>query len=338
VAEEEPVSLVSVLATGGTVASRADGSGGATAQDAGADLVARLDLSGVDVRVRDVVRVGSYRMTLERVHALTRAVAGELGDPDVAGVVVTHGTDTTEETAFFLDLFHDDPRPVVLTGAQRPADAPDSDGPRNVADAIRVAADPGARGLGVLIAFGGQLFPARGTRKSATLAADAFTNPYGGALGWVHGTEIGVVTQPRRGRALDLAALDLAAFAATGVRVDVVACHPDADGTALRAFAGAGARGLVLEATGAGNANPEVCAAVGELTAAGVVVVTSTRVASGPVAALYGDGGGVDLLAAGAVPSGLLRPSQARMLLAALLGVHRDPDTVRTAFAESVRG
>lgn len=92
------------------------------------------------------------------------------------------------------------------------------------------------------------------------------------------------------------------------------------------------------EATGAGNANPEICAAVRQLTAAGIVVVTSTRVASGPVTAIYGDGGGVDLQAAGAVPSGLLRPSQARMLLAALLGTHRDPYVVRAAFARSATG
>ena len=116
-------------------------------------------------------------MTLDRVHTLAQAVAAELRDPDVTGVVVTHGTDTTEETAFFLDLFHDDARPVVVTGAQRAADAPDSDGPRNLAtrSPSRRAAD--TRGLGVLIGFGGQLFPARGTRKSHTLAADTFTNP-----------------------------------------------------------------------------------------------------------------------------------------------------------------
>ena len=98
------------------------------------------------------------------------------------------------------------------------------------------------------------------------------------------------------------------------------------------AFAAAGARGIVLEGTGAGNANPAVVAAVQELVADGVVVVTSTRVQAGRVAALYGNGGGADLLAAGAVPSGLLRPSQARVLLAALLGVHRDPATVRAGF------
>ena len=134
--------LVTVLATGGTIASRTDARGGATAQDAGADLVARLDLpAGVEVRVRDVFRVGGFRMTLDRVHELARAVAAELRDDAVAGVVVTHGTDTTEETAYFLDLFHGDPRPVVVTGAQRAADAPDTDGPRNLADAVTAAAD-----------------------------------------------------------------------------------------------------------------------------------------------------------------------------------------------------
>jgi L-asparaginase len=323
------VPLVTVLATGGTIASRSGDTGGSTAQDAGADLVARLDLPGnVEVRVRDVFRLGSFRITLDRVHELARAVATELRDDRVDGVVVTHGTDTTEESAFFLDLFHADPRPVILTGAQRAADATDSDGPRNLTDAVTAAAAPATRGLGVLIGFGGQLFPARGTRKTHTLAADTFTNPMGGPLGWVHGGDVGVVTQPRRRPALELAAFDPA-----GVRVDVVPTYADADATALRACVDAGARGIVLEATGAGNANPAICGAVAEVMAAGVVVVTSTRVAAGPVAAIYGDGGGVDLLVAGAVPSGLLRPSQARILLAALLGTHRDPATVRQAFA-----
>jgi len=324
------VPIVTVLATGGTIASRSGDKRGATARDAGADLVGRLLLPiDVEVRVHDVFRVGGFRMTLDRVHELARAVSAALADERVDGVVVTHGTDTTEETAFFLDLFHGDPRPVVVTGAQRAADAPDSDGPRNLTDAVTAAAAPVTRGLGVLIGFGGRLFPARGTRKTHTLAADTFTNPSGGPLGWVNGGEVGVVSSPRRGPALDLNAFDPA-----GVRVDVVPTYPDADATALRACVDAGARGVVLEATGAGNANPAICDAVAGVTAAGVVVVTSTRVAAGPVAAIYGDGGGVDLLAAGAVPSGLLRPSQARILLAALLGVNHDADVVRQAFAQ----
>jgi L-asparaginase len=328
------VPLVTVLATGGTIASRADAGGAATAQDDGADLVARLDQPpGFDLRVRDIFRVGSYRMTLDRQHELARAVAAELRDGRVDGVVVTHGTDTTEESAFFLDLFAADARPVVVTGAQRAADASDGDGPRNLTDAVTVAAAPAARDLGVLIGFGGQLFPASGTVKVHTLAPAAFANPSGGPVGWVHGGDVGIVARPRRRPALDLDAFDPA-----GVRVDVVPTYPDADATALRACVDAGARGIVLEATGAGNANPVICAAVAEVVAAGVVVVTSTRVAAGPVAAIYGDGGGIDLVRAGAVLSGLLRPPQARVLLAALLGLHGDPGTVRRAFAEHTDG
>ncbi len=321
--------LVTVLATGGTIATRADARGVGTAQDGGADLVARLDLPpGVRVEVEDVLRVGSYLMTLQRVHTLAVRAAEALRDPAVGGLVVTHGTDTIEETALFLDLFHDDPRPVVVTGAQRAADAPDGDGPRNLGEAVTVAAADAARDLGVLVSFGGRVLPARGVRKGHTLAADPFAAPDTGVVGWVHGGRVGIESRPVRGPALDLAAFDPA-----GLRVDVLACHPDADDVALRAFAAAGARGIVLEATGAGNANPAVVAAVEELVAAGVVVVTSTRVQAGRVAAIYGNGGGADLLAAGAVPSGLLRPSQARVLLAALLGVHRDPGAVREGFA-----
>ncbi|MGY1607500.1 MULTISPECIES: asparaginase [unclassified Geodermatophilus] len=328
------MSLVTVLATGGTIATRADARGVSTAQDSGADLLARLPgTHHPRLRVRDVLRVGSYRMTLELAHAVALAVGEELADPEVDGVVVTHGTDTTEETGYLLDLFHRDPRPVVLTGAQRPADAPDGDGPRNLADAVTVAASPAAREQGVLVAFAGRVFPARGTRKVHTLAADAFGAPDSGPLGWVRDGVLHVERAVRRREPLDLARFDPA-----GVRVDVVACHPDADATALHAFAGAGARGLVLEATGAGNANPGICRAVRELTDAGLVVATSTRVPAGPVAALYGDGGGTDLLAAGALPAGLLRPSQARVLLAVLLGVHRDPDAVRAGWRAHTSG
>jgi L-asparaginase len=94
-----------VPATGGTIAGHSDGGGAATARDAGADLIARLDLPpGIEVLVEDVFTVSGFRMTLDRVHTLARAVAAQLRDPGVAGVVVTHGTDTTEETAFFPDI------------------------------------------------------------------------------------------------------------------------------------------------------------------------------------------------------------------------------------------
>ncbi|NJQ00035.1 asparaginase [Streptomyces zingiberis] len=326
---------VTVLATGGTIASRTAASGEAVARASGSELVARSAPRGdVRVLVDDVFRIGSYLMSLERMRELTLRAHHHLREESITGLVVTHGTDTAEETALFLDLFLDDERPVVLTGAQRPADAPDSDGPRNLAEAIAVAADPASRGLGTLIVFDGSVFAAGGTRKSHTLATSAFASPDGGVLGWVRDrVHITGGPRPRPRPRLDLPSLDL-----SRARVDIVSCYPGADATALRAFAAAGARGLVLEATGAGNANAAICEAVAELTASGVVVATSTRVASGPVAAIYGNGGGADLLAAGAVPTGLLRPSQTRVLLAALLGVHGDPRLVREELAAHTGG
>jgi len=300
---------VVLLATGGTIASRRDASGSAVAAVSGADLVAGLPIQAdVRVQVDDVLRVGGYLMTLPLMAVLAERACEHLRRPEVAGLVVTHGTDTTEETAFLLDLVGADERPVVLTGAQRPADAPDSDGPANLADAVAVAAAPAARGLGALVVFGGRVFAARGVRKSHTLAVDTFTSPSGGAIGWVRDGRVQVELRPRRRPALPLppGALD------------------------------AGARGIVLEATGAGNANPTVCQAVGELSRRGVVLVTSTRVEAGPVAALYGNGGGTDLVRAGAVASGAPRPSQARVLLAVLLSISDDPQSVREQFTEHV--
>lgn len=318
------MSTVVVLATGGTIATRTDAQGKSVARAAGAELVAGLGMADVDIEVDDVFRVGSYLMSLERMQQLADSVKSVADRPDVTGVVVTHGTDTLEESALFLDLFLNTDVPVVLTGAQRPADAPDSDGPRNLADAVRVAADPASRGRGPLVVFDGTVLAARGTQKVQTVASGAFGSPNGGPLGWIHGGEVHyAVSRPR------VQPLDLSRFDPSRARVDIVACYPGADATALWAFADAGARGIVLEATGAGNANNEICDAVRDLIARGLVVATSTRVSCGPVAAIYGDGGGADLLKAGSVPMGMARPSQARVLLAALLGVYGDADHVR---------
>ena len=320
---------VHLLATGGTIASRATASGGAVATDRGDDLLAQARLaSDVEVVSRDVFRLNSFAMSPADMQVVLEAVVDALSSAEVDGVVVTHGTDTMEETAFLVDLFVGDERPVVFTGAQRSADAAGGDGPGNLRDAVAVASSPAARGLGTLIVFDGAIFPARGTRKSHTLAAGSFSCPDTGPVGRLVNGAPSVSARPRR-----VPALDPGRLRADGVRVDIVPTYPGCDATALDAAARAGARGIVLEATGAGNANPVICDAVARLTGKGVVVVLSTRVHAGPVVALYGGGGGVDLVAAGAVPAGLLRPSQARMLLIALLGTGAAPQAVRTAFA-----
>jgi len=329
------VTTIAVLSTGGTIASRRSASGGARASDVGAALLERVTAPvGVTLRVRDLMTVNSFVMTPEDMVAVVAGVVEVLDDPAVAGVVVTHGTDTMEETALLVDLFHDDPRPVVFTGAQRAADQDGTDGPANLADAIAVAAASEARDLGVLVVFGGAVLAARGTRKTATVAPAAFANPEAGALGVVVDGRL-----RRQGRPPERTQLVPAAAVLPGAlpRVDVVALYPGADSVALLALAEAGARGIVLEATGAGNANPGLVETVRDLVAGGITVVVSTRVHSGPVVALYTGGGGVDLVAAGALLAGTFRPGQARVLLIALLGAGATRDQIDQAFASTAR-
>ena len=324
--------IVVVLGTGGTIASRLDQYGAAEPVDFVGGLVAGLDVGDLVVDARDLLMKDSSALTPADQALIVREVAATLADPSVDGVVVTHGTDTAEETAYLLDLVHRDDRPVVLTGAQRSADAPDADGPGNLRDALLVAADPTARGLGVLVVFDGLVLAARGTRKVHTQEAAAFAQPDGGPLGRVVDGRLVVDGVPAHREHLDLAAADLAT-----PRVDIAAVYPGVDGTALHAFASAGARGVVLVATGAGNANPAVVAAVADLTSQGVVVGLTTRVDTGPVWGGYGGGGGgADLIAAGAVPLGTLRAGQGRILLLALLAALGDPVEVRAALPRFV--
>ncbi|MFH8728870.1 asparaginase [Streptomyces termitum] len=311
-----------VISTGGTIASRWQGTGYA-ADASGDDVLATAPLpEGVTVEVTDLFNVNSSRLTAAHQLALLRTVHETLADPGVDGVVVTHGTDTLEETAFLLDLHHDDARPVVLTGAQKPFGSGDGDGPGNLYDALQVAA--GVRGLGVLVVFDGRVHAARGTVKTRTLAADAFADPSAGRLGRVGFSRVDVERRPERPAALPLPpAARTAAPGADGPalpRVDVVFHHTDGDRLHLDAALAAGARGIVLVATGAGNATPEIAEAVAEATARGVLVAVTTRVPSGPLAEIYTGGGAVDLVAAGALLTGTLRAGQARIaVLAALL-------------------
>lgn len=318
---------IAVLGTGGTIASRRDEYGAAQPVDHVDGLVAGLDLGDVRVHARDILMKDSSALTTADQALIVREVLAALEDPAIDGVVVTHGTDTAEETAYLLDLVHTDDRPVVLTGAQRPADDPETDGPRNLRDALAVAADPAARGLGVLVVFDGLVLAARGTRKVHTSEVAAFAHPDGGALGRVVDGQLVVAGAPAHRERLDVGLHDIEVL-----RVDIAAVYPGVDGTALRAFGAAGARGVVLVATGSGNANPAIVEAVADLTRQGVVVGLTTRVDTGPVAGIYGGGGGgADLVTAGAVPLGTLRAGQGRVLLLALLAALGDPENVRAA-------
>ncbi|MGY1709859.1 asparaginase [Geodermatophilus sp. SYSU D00758] len=315
---------VHLLATGGTIASRQTGAG-LTATTPAAELLASAGpLSDLDVTVGDRSTVGSFALSTADLRALVLEV-GRCLTEDVAGVVVTHGTDTMEESAYLADLVHDDPRPVVFTGAQRAFDSPAPDGPGNLAAALRVAASPRARGLGVLLCFDGLVYAARGVRKVDTLRSAAFDAPGRGALLRVTDASVLPLARPSRRGAVPL---DLAEELP---RVDVVPCYLGADDALLRAAVQAGARGVVLEAFGAGNVPPAIADAAGELVSGGIPVLVSSRVPSGPVAPLYA-GGGASLARAGARFAADLSPWQARLLLSAALALApQDPHRVLDA-------
>ncbi len=307
-----------LLGTGGTIATR-EAEGGRRVE-VGARALAEaagsvFDLSGLDIQPRDLSDIASFAATVPDVLRLADAVASAAAEAD--GVVLTHGTDTLEEVAFLLALTHSGPRPVVLTGAQRPFDDPAPDGPRNLAAALRWAASPEAVDTGVTVAFADEILPAVGVRKSHTLSLRAFTAPGYGPVGYVDEAGVRRRGAPRPQPLLPAGTSDLP-------RVDVIPQYLGADASALDNAAAAGARGVVVAGFGCGNTTPETTRACLRLLADGVPVLITSRTGAGPVVGLYA-GASAELATAGAVFAGDLSPWQARLLLAAALATEAEP-------------
>lgn len=311
---------VRVIGTGGTIASRQSNQGDGAVASIGADaLVASVVVPGVRCVASEVLRKGSYRFAEDDLRAVARAAVTAAQAADCDGVVVIHGTDTLEESAFLTDLVHVGAAPIVFCGAQRAADQPDADGPRNLEDAVRLAADPGASGLGVAICLASSAWPARWATKLHTSALSPFGSAEAGPLATVDQGRVRVRALPRREAVLGPGLLELEL-----PRVELLTAYAGADGALLRAATAAGARGVVVAAFGIGNVTDDLAAAIREALAEGVAVMVSSRCAGGAVEPLYGGpGGGVELARAGAVFAGALRPSQARLLLAAGLSSGR---------------
>jgi L-asparaginase len=319
---------VVVVSTGGTIAMRPDpATGKLVPAISGDELVELLAWpEAPPLELDDFAHVPSFDMHGELALALARRVAEQARRTDIAGIVVTHGTDTMEESVYLAELLLDSELPVVFTGAQRGADQPDSDGPRNFRDAIRVAASPQARGRGAMIAFAGELHAAREARKVDTSGLKAFGSPGYGPIG--HVDDEAVVFQRRPERRQPLPPPERMGA------VDLIRLHAGSDSRFLVASVESGAGAIVLEATGRGNANDQVVAGVRVATAAGVAVVVCSRCVEGRVEPVYGRGGGRDLAEAGALFAGDLAGPKARVLLQLALGGGLDAAPLLAAEAQ----
>ncbi len=314
IAQAAPV--VVFISTGGTIAMKIDPIKHAPVPAiSGEDLLATVpDASKyATIEVRNISNVPSSYMDPTRWVALTREVTTALLRPEVAGVIISHGTDTLEETAYWLDLTVASEKPVVLIGAQRNASESDFDGPRNLLNAVRIAVDPQSKGKGALLAMNSQINAAREVTKTHTSSVETFKSGDFGYLGVVDFDRIVYWRAPMRRQHIAIKT-DVMPY------VEIIPTYGGADGYLVKAAIEHGAKGLIIEALGWGNVNIPLFSAIKDAIAKGIPVVITSRVPNGRVLPNYGfEGGGKTLVDAGAVMGDDLSPQKARILLMLLL-------------------
>ncbi len=334
-AASQALPVVVLVATGGTIAMKFDPvKKGPVPAISGEDLVGTVpEIAKVArMEVQNVSNVPSDYMDPPRWVELAKVVAAQLARPEVAGVVVSHGTDTLEETAWFLDLTVQSPKPVVLIGAQRNASERDFDGPRNLLNAARICVLPAAREKGVMLALNDQINAAREVHKTNTSSPETFKSGDMGFLGYADVDRVVFYRAPLRRLSVPvLPAKDGKAPALP--RVEVVSMYGGADGALLRAAVAGGARGVVIQALGYGNVNVPMYDAIAEVTKRGIPVVITSSVGTGRVQPWYAwKGGGKSLQEVGAVFGDDLSANKARILLMLALQTTADPKELQKLF------
>ena len=306
---------VIVLTTGGTIASVKDKKTGLlnSGQMSGEELVKMVELpSGIEVIVESVFQVPSTFMTFSHLVQLKDRIHTAFEDPEVTGIVVTHGTDTMEESSYFLDLTVGDDRPVVVTGSQRGPNAMGTDALVNIRQAILVAADDSAQGMGTVVLFNEKIHPARNVRKLHSYNVDGFGSIGYGYLGFVDSDQVFFYQKPLRREVYQLKR--------NIPRVDIVKFYLDTDGAFIRAAVEAKAEGIVIEGTGRGQASPNSVDDISAAISQGVKVVLTSTCGEGQVYPGYSLTGSVhDLHSRGVILGKDYSSRKARVKLAVLL-------------------
>jgi L-asparaginase len=324
---------VVVLATGGTIAGAAasDVQAGYTSGQVGVEqLLAAVPQAKKLARLRgeQISNIGSQDMNDKVWLKLANRVNEILANPDVAGIVITHGTDTIEETAYFLNLVVKSRKPVVLTAAMRPSTALSADGPLNYFNAVAVAASKDAAGRGVLVVVNDWIHGASSLTKTSTTAVQTFLSPIWGLIGTVAYGEIEFYRDPV---GKNTTGSEFKVDESTTLpRVDIIMAHEDMDGKMIDAAVAAGAKGLVIAGVGNGNMTKEALDALAAQSRKGIIAVRSSRVATGRV----GRNVEVNDDSLGFVASLGLNPQKSRVLLRLALNKTKDAKTIQRYFDE----
>ena len=326
-----------VLSTGGTIAGQGSSTTDLSNYKPGSILGEQLvkavpQIAEIaDVRVEQVVNVPSHDLTLDNWLTLAKRIHRIIADdPSVAGFVITHGTNTLEETAYFLNLTVKSDKPVVLVGSMRPATAISADGPLNLLNAVKTAMAPEAKGKGALIVMNDEINGARDTTKTNTLRVETFKSPELGLLGYVDEDRASFYRAPTRRHTLNTE-FDVATLTQFP-KVSILYSYVEPDASLIQASVKNGARGIVLAGSGNGalsNFEEAVLKEVMALPAASrPVIVRSSRVGNGRVTPT------AEYDAMGIIPSDTLNPQKARILLMLALTKTSDPKEIRRMFAE----
>ncbi len=321
----EKLAHVTILATGGTIA----GSGatstttvGYTAATVGVDRLIQAvpELAKVaQVKGEQVFQIASENMSNEHWLTLAKRVNTLLAQPDVDGIVITHGTDTLEETAYFLDLVVKSRKPVVVVGAMRPGTALSADGPINLYNAVLLAASQEAIGKGVLVALNDQIHAARDVTKTNTSTLDSFKTPELGMLGYIQGNKPYFYHLSARQHTVDTE-FDISQLNILP-QVDIVYGYANMGPAALNAVVAAGAKGVIHAGVGDGSLASKVVPALSAARKQGVLIVRASRVGQG-IVARNGEANDDEL---DFVAADTLNPQKARILL--MLALTRTTDS-----------
>ncbi|MHC4219182.1 MAG: type II asparaginase [Planctomycetota bacterium] len=331
IAHAETLPSVVILATGGTIAGAAktETEAGYKSGQVGVEVLLEAvpELERVARATGEqVANVGSQNMSDEVWLKLANRINTLLAKPDVDAVVITHGTDTMEETAYFLSLVVRSKKPVVMTGSMRPSTALSADGPLNIFNAVAVAADPDAKGRGVMVVANDEIHAARAIIKSNTTEVSTFYSDDHGLIGTVRYGDALFFRSPYTRHTAD------SEFSVEGMtelpRVDIIAIYEDVPGDLITAAAKAGAKGIVTAGVGNGNMTDAAVDALAAAVKQGVVCVRSSRVQTGFV----GRNIEIDDDALGFVASYELSPHKARILLRLALTKTSDPVEIQKYF------